>query len=116
MPLLDPSVGDLIDRLSILRLKIVHGEEAQKDISHFDTERAAILHRLNGVNLNTREIEKLFVTNEALWELTDALRQATNSDAVAARLGRKILSLNDERARLIAAISLAHGDTRMEKL
>jgi hypothetical protein len=116
MPLLDPSIGDLIDRLSILRLKIQHGEEVGKSIYHFDTERAAILKRLNGVNLSTPEVEKLFVANEAIWELTDALRTAGSSDAFAARLGRKILAMNDERARLIAAISAAHGDLRVEKL
>ena len=43
MSFLDPGPGDLIDRLSILNLKIAHGQEAGKDTHHFATERQAIL-------------------------------------------------------------------------
>ena len=118
MSLLDPSVGDLVDRLSILKLKIQFGEEAQKSIGHFETERAAVLHRLNGVNLSTPEIDKLFFVNEAIWTTTDEMRTVCDAhdEPKQARFGRIILRLNDQRAELIQTINRQHGDSRIEKL
>ena len=118
MSLIDPSVGDLLDRLSILKLKIQFGEQVGKSVGHFETERQAILQRMNGIDLNTPEIEKLFFTNEAIWNSTNEMRVVCDShnESAQARFGRIILRLNDQRAELIQVINHQHGDARMEKL
>lgn len=120
MSLTDPSVGELLDRLSILKLKIAHGEELIKPIGHFRTEQTEILRRLPQGWQTTldRQVTRLFEINELLWHGTDALRAAakTNEVEVHARLGLSILRMNDERAQLIQAISEQHGDHRVEKM
>lgn len=118
MSLIDPSLGEFLDRLSILRLKIEHGEAEDKDVSHFRDEQQGILSRLRTVNLMTLPFEKLADINQALWESTDALRIAiaTHDEPLQARFGRIILRLNDQRAELVRQINEAHGDFRVEKL
>lgn len=119
MSLTNPSIGEFVDRLSILRLKIAVGEAKGHAIDHFVRERKEICDRLQDrVNLNDPLIEELFFVNEALWELTDAMRQAVTHgpDVLVAKYGRMILDRNDKRASLIAEISAAHGDHRLEKM
>ena len=119
MSLINPSVGDLLDRFSILRLKIHHGTLAGKDVSHFERERSEILTQLpHGVNFEDPLVEQLSFVNECLWDLTDAMREAIGQRAVPlqARYGAIILRFNDKRARLIADIAAAYGDHRPEKI
>lgn len=119
MSLLRPSVGDLLDRLSILRLKIHHGGIAGKSIGHFEEERQAILHQLPpDVDFLDPVVEHLFFVNEALWELTDAMREAVQCKTadLQARYGRVILRMNDKRAHLIRQIAQKYGDDREEKI
>ena len=119
MSLINPSVGDLLDRLSILRLKIHHGSIAGRTVSHFEEERQEILQRLPaGLDLNDPSVEHLFFINEMLWELTDAMREAVEAKTAGlqARYGRVILRCNDKRAQLIRQIAQQHGDARVEKI
>lgn len=119
MSLTAPSVGELLDRFSILRLKIHHGALAGKPVDHFEQERREILDRLpHGLNFENPLFEQLSFVNECLWELTDAMREATGVKVIPlqARYGSIILRFNDKRARLIAEISAQHGDHRVEKI
>lgn len=120
MSLTDPTVGDLLDRLSILRLKIAQGERLALPITYFRTEQKEILDRLPAGWQATfkPDVDRLFDVNELLWHETDALRAiaVTGETIQQARLGLHILRLNDERSRLIAAINQIAGDFRLEKL
>ena len=44
------------------------------------------------------------------------MRLTLTDDKLTAQFGRKLLSLNDERAALVRAINLAHGVVWQEKL
>ncbi len=119
MSLTNPSIGELLDRLSILKWKIHYGEEAGKDVTHFRVEQHEIMDRLPAdLDLAAEPVARLFQVNRMLWVDTDCLRNAIRVSWVMGQsdLGVEILQLNDERARLIQQINADHGDYRIEKL
>lgn len=121
-----PGIGEVTDRLTILSLKILFGEQAQKDVTHFRTEQAALLSKIHARTLNgawfTATLE-LAAVNAALWHAEDDLRgwrTASPSDKVAwavLPLAFKIQALNDLRAALVQKINKDAGDGQQaEKL
>lgn len=125
MSLLNPTVGDLCDRLSILALKRLHGNAAGKDTSHFQREWAGLLTKIHGRQLNGAWFEHLLdlsAVNAKLWTLTDRLRAMALDHcdlADAGEVGIAILVANDRRAELIQTINELCGDlapTEKEKL
>lgn len=129
--LINPGPGDFADRLTILALKIHHGALAGKDTTHFTNERAVLLTKIqagNGLAGWVGELVDLGAVNAALWDLTDDLRtikewtppasdpnesivtitQTTNL-IEAGKIGLRLLSLNDTRAALVAAINQKTG-------
>jgi hypothetical protein len=122
--LLNPTVGDLCDRLSILALKRLHGSAAGKDVSHFQREWAGLLAKIHGRQLNGAWFEHvldLAAVNAKLWTLTDEMRDYVITQRVAAQLlpeagqvakcGMSIMLANDRRAELIQTINELTGDT-----
>lgn len=127
MRLIDPGVGEVTDRLTILALKVLYGAEAGKDIAHFQREQSALLAKVRTKDLNgawfhhTLELSAL---NAALWQAEDALRDLRPKpkplppwDPVkaAADLAFRIQALNDRRAELVALINKAAGDVVTEE-
>lgn len=120
--LINPGDGDYLDRLTILALKVLHGELDGRDVAHFTTERTAILAKLQpkgGPQLLA--MQELGAVNAALWYAEDHLREyrqipdPTPGNVMA--LAFRIQELNDRRAALIARINEQSGTARgTEKL
>lgn len=118
--LVNPGVGEVCDRLTILSLKRLHGKSDGRSIEHFDREWATLHTQIRGRTLNGCWFEatlELAAVNAALWEATDALRLTLTCDIeipqvtlTQASLGVRILKLNDERARLVAKINELAGE------
>lgn len=120
MRLINPGIGEIVDRLSILTLKILHAPDA----GHFVTERNALLVMLRGRELNGAWFEHvltLTVVNAGLWQATDAIRAQQAEIALpsigsrddmyveAGKLGLRIMALNDQRAGLVETINKLTG-------
>lgn len=122
----NPGVGEVLDRLSILALKRLHGRAAGKDIGHWEEEADQLqdLLRREWVSLpNTMYgvVIRLTVVNSALWAAEDELRDyreaAEEGDPdrrpslTAVRdLAFRIQHLNDERTALVGNLNyLASG-------
>lgn len=119
--LLDPGIGEICDRLSILSLKIVHGRLAGKAVAHFEAERDGLERvRQEAPRQIAVNVLELAAVNAALWQYTDVLRAANDNgsceEALVARMGIAILQLNDHRAQIVAAINAAAGTAHVEKL
>jgi hypothetical protein len=127
--LVNPGIGDLCDRLTILALKILHGNEAGRETQHWEAERANLLAQVRSRELNGPWFEgllELAAVNACLWQTEDdlrALRVQTEHVCTQGDLDRirqvafRTQSLNDRRAELVHAISKAAGDERgQEKL
>jgi hypothetical protein len=127
--LVNPGIGDLCDRLTILALKILYGSEGGKDTQHWEAERASLLAQVRSRELNGPWFEgllELAAVNACLWQTEDdlrAMRLMTEHAYTAGDLDRirqiafRTQVLNDRRAELVHAISKAAGDERgQEKL
>lgn len=124
--LVNPGLGDQLDRLTILALKILH-KGAQE---HWVRERNALLAQVrtrNGVGAALEALVELAAVNGALWQAEDDLRALrialpvgnwdpadyrTDAAADAARAGVRIQDLNDRRAALVDQINALVGDDR----
>lgn len=121
--LIDPGVGDVTDRLTILALKVLFGREGQKDVSHFEREQTALLAKVRARDHSGPWFHltlELAAVNAALWHSEDELREYRMRKMVdakelswteeVARCGMRIQELNDRRAELIAQINKEAGD------
>jgi hypothetical protein len=99
------SVGELIDKLSILRVKQQKVSNPEKQ-QHINKE-FEILYNTSSYYLNDNEISKLYHqlvdVNFKLWEIEDELRVIETTkmfDSVFIELSRKVYYTNDERFSL----------------
>ena len=105
------SVGELIDKLSILhvkQLKISNEEKLEYVNKEFE-----LLYNISSYYLNNQEIENLYhelvEINKTLWDIEDKLRiieSENNFDLEFIDLARKVYFTNDERFRLKNQINL----------
>lgn len=116
MSILNPSVGELVDRKTILELKIVNLKQADAPFA-----RLVLQQELDGVRLRLRELRNLWLplgdahlnrrlelaqVNENLWNLENRIRRLGWWRVIAtARTARAIHQMNDVRARLVAELS-----------
>lgn len=122
--LINPGTGEILDRLSILGLKLLYGGLAGKETKHFRDERNVLLTKLNaGDGITGPAMEhyiELAAVNAALWQAEDQLReyrdvpQTAHVDmahyALIVRCAFKIQQLNDRRAELISLINVNTGE------
>lgn len=119
--LINPGLGDQVDRLTILSLKILYGELAGKDTTHFANERAALIVQVNARSGSASWYElglQLHATNAALWQAEDELRGYRGDGGPikeAALCAFRIQDLNDRRAQLIQQINTRVGDNLGEE-
>ena len=105
------SVGELIDKLSILHVKSVKITNEEKLV--LVNKEFELLYNLSSVYLNSSEIELLYHQlcniNEKLWDVEDKLRVFESEkkfDQEFIELARKVYYTNDERFRLKNEINL----------
>lgn len=126
--LLNPRLGELLDRLTILRLKILHGapQPGSGALDHFRMEEAQInmlLDRMGYPNDNDVLLcaVKLQQCNAKLWELEDEMAEFSKVDGwgdkytdnvafAIANTAVEIWRMNQERNRLIYEINQLTGD------
>ena len=105
------SVGEMIDKLSILQVKKI--KVTDEDKLEFINKEFELLYNFSSEYLNNLEIEliysKLILVNTNLWDIEDKLRilekeKKFDSEFVAS--ARKVYFTNDERFRLKNEINL----------
>lgn len=109
MSLLAPTTGQLLDRLSILELKIAHAP----DPSHFIDEQLAIEARLGADTLAAlaEYLRRLGYVNASLWEEQANVAEASKlPDPPPDRLGVVLFRLNQRRVSLIEEIDQQLGE------
>jgi len=96
------SIGELIDKLSILQIKKnkIHDEEKLQYVN----KEFEFLYNLSSEFLNDSKIEKIFheliQTNSNLWEIEDRIRvleKETKFEGEFIELARKVYLTNDRR-------------------
>jgi len=126
MRLLNPSPGELLDRKTILHLKIDAGRRRQVSVAHFEEELAGIeavladwFDKNPGADRRAYDeaARELAEVNRKLWGAEDEVRALPPSakDRLAA-LAKEIPELNDRRADLVQRVNALFRVRHTEKL
>ena len=115
------SVGEVLDKITILQIKLAHISDAAKR-ANIQNELDALLPLVAGDAFTTDQMQALMAelksVNEALWDIEDDIREkeaAKSYDAEFIRLARAVYITNDKRAEIKKQINLATGSTLIEE-
>ena len=115
------SVGEVLDKITILQIKLAHISDAAKQIN-IQNELDALLPLVAGDAFTTDQMQALMAelksVNEALWDIEDDIREkeaAKSFDAEFIRLARTVYITNDKRAEIKKQINLATGSALVEE-
>lgn len=115
------SVGELIDKITILELKLARMPDATKR-QNVATEHRALSVVLDRFRPLSGEVEALVAAlagvNAALWDIEDEIRACERARDFGARfieLARAVYITNDRRADLKKQINLALGSDLQEE-
>lgn len=124
MRLLNPSPGEILDRVSILELKIKYGEKKGIDTARFLAEKSLLEEQMQNWNTWLREDKPpqsawdtiaqkkngLAAINALLWETEDMVRATDKTDVqTLAMCCVRVYTLNDGRADLVHELSKLYG-------
>lgn len=122
MQLLAPlSVGELIDKITILKIKQKKATDQQQmtNITRELNELESTWEKEKAPELDISDLfEQLTQVNEALWAIEDDIRakEAANSfDQPFIELARSVYKQNDKRAALKKEINLRSGSALVEE-
>ena len=115
------SVGEVLDKITILQIKMAHISDAAKR-GNIRDELDALLPLVAGGAFTTDHMQGLMAelksVNEALWNIEDDIREkeaAKSFDAEFVRLARAVYVTNDKRAEIKKQINLATGSALVEE-
>jgi len=115
------SVGEVLDKITILQIKLAHISDAAKR-ANIQNELDALLPLVAGDAFTTDQMQALMAelksVNEALWDIEDDIREkeaAKSFDAEFIRLARAGYITNDKRAEIKKQINLATGSALVEE-
>ena len=115
------SVGEVLDKITILQIKLAHISDAAKR-SNIQNELDALLPLVTADAFTTDQMQGLMAelksVNEALWDIEDDIREkeaAKSFDAEFIRLARAVYTTNDKRAEIKKQINLATGSALVEE-
>lgn len=114
------SPGELLDKLTILRIKAERIADAEK-LANVRRELALLeaSWREAGAGLDLSDEERALArVNGALWEIEDALREheaAQRFDAEFIALARSVYQHNDERAAIKRRVNVKLGSALIEE-
>ena len=112
------SLGELIDKITILKIKIQHLEgHAQNNVMK---ELKALESTLNNlqIDIDSTLIQRLQQVNQALWQIEDDIRyKEHNKDFGDAFVGlaRSVYQQNDRRAAIKKEINTTYGSSLIEE-
>lgn len=113
------SVGELVDKITILRIKKQRISDSQK-LVNIRTELSALesICNDNSIDLDIPLVGQLQEINEILWEVEDDIRlkeKAKVFDDEFIALARKVYHTNDRRFAVKSEISRYFGSRLMEE-
>ncbi len=115
----DVSIGEVVDKVSILAIKLKKMADPDK-INNVQKEYNALVVPMNeaGVTVDSDEFTRLAEVNLKLWDIEDKLRlkEVTASfDEEFVELARSVYFTNDQRAAIKREINLKFGSELVEE-
>jgi hypothetical protein len=95
------SLGELIDKISILKIKLLNIKDPEKRL-HVLNEEKVLMRNLLDLNLSDIDyhLEQMIEVNSKLWKIEDDIRDKERDktfDATFIELARAVYITNDER-------------------
>jgi hypothetical protein len=120
--LVEISVGELLDKISILEIKLVRIKDSAK-IKHIQKELEQLTQIKNQLHFNDKRISEIYIklkqVNEILWRIEDELRDHERKHDFGVdfiELARKVYFKNDLRSALKKQINqLTNSNLHEEK-
>ena len=118
--IIEISIGEAFDRLTILKIK----SEKIKDEAKLTNVMKEYFYLQNllseelEVDEDNEDFKRLLEINETLWDVEDLLRQneaKKDFGSSFVQLARSVYVLNDDRARVKKEINLAYGSQFVEE-
>tara|TARA_B100001996_G_C18672399_1_gene597180 strand:+ start:5625 stop:6014 length:390 start_codon:yes stop_codon:yes gene_type:complete len=116
------SVGELLDKLSIVEIKIKNISDSQK-LEYLNKEFILLKEKAADVkSINTQKYDEFYTsllkTNSKLWEIEDDIRELENLknfDEAFVSLARSVYITNDERFEIKTKINNFFGSSIVEQ-
>ena len=112
------SLGELIDKITILRIKKIHmSGSAFKNVDLELNFLEKVLHNLD-LNIDSTLVTSLGEVNQALWDIEDKIRIYERQKTFGPEfidLARMVYKKNDLRASIKRKINLEYGSSLIEE-
>lgn len=114
------SLGELVDKITILQIKLIEikDEEKLKNVQkEYDALTSLPIYKELRTQISSY-LNQLFIVNQKLWVLEDDIRKcekAESFDDIFVRCARSIYKTNDERSRIKKELNLAFGSELIEE-
>ncbi len=114
------SVGELIDKITILQIKKIQIKDAEK-LKHISTELNALIKIITEHKLDTPDVQalstELKAVNQTLWDIEDDIRLCEKQQDFSnkfTQLARNVYITNDKRAEIKRKINELTGSALCE--
>jgi len=114
------SLGELIDKISILKIKRIYIQSVKKKklINNELTLLKKTLKNSLGENKDIKKyLNKLIIINKKLWKIEDSIRACERKkkfDQEFIKLARSVYFVNDERSKIKFEINKKYGSQIVE--
>jgi protein subunit release factor A len=116
---IDASIGEVVDKLTILDIKLEKMTDQQK-LKNIRKEHELLEKELSKIKItsDSAEFKNLREVNERLWEIEDKIRikeAKKEFDEGFVKLARSVYFENDKRAEIKREINLKYGSELVEE-
>jgi hypothetical protein len=113
------SIGELVDKVSILSIKLKKIKDANK-LANIRKEYAILVQAMqaSGITLESPEFKRLEAINLKLWDIEDHIRAKEAKkefDEAFIALARSVYFTNDERAEVKRGVNIKYGSGIVEE-
>jgi len=111
------SIGEHVDKIAILKIKSERMTDPEK-LNNVRKELQLLLTLDEDNIVDTEEFNSLYVVNQSLWDIEDAIRIEDRKNEFGTRfieLAREVYQLNDERSKIKKNINLKYGSDLIEE-
>ena len=115
---IEVSIGEIVDKLSILRIKKNNITDEDK-LVNINKEYDYLYHKVfQELKIDTSDFYEMIMVNEILWGVEDSIREKERNkefDQDFIEMARSVYITNDRRAEIKKQINLKYGSLFVEE-
>jgi hypothetical protein len=115
---IEVSIGEIVDKLSILRIKKNNITDEDK-LVNINKEYDYLYHKVfQELKIDTSDFYEMIMVNEILWGVEDSIREKERNkefDQDFIEMARSVYVTNDRRAEIKKQINLKYGSLFVEE-